>query len=199
MEQSFKPDKKYFTKVLAMELTITIFVALVVTIISLIINATGGDPEATYVIWTIGILGLTLMWIFVTLISYLWIKNLEYVVHSDRVQIRQGIFTKTQKNIPFRMITDFVLERTLYDRMLGIGSVKIQTAGQSHQPTGYEGKFGGLVDYEKWHDALRERITALHPGSEKIATAALSSKTDAPVLEKILTELKEIKKNTSNR
>lgn len=194
MEQSFKPDKKYFTKVLAMQFTITLFVVLVVTIISLIINAAGGDPQAKYVIWTIGIIGVLLMWIISTIISYLWIKNLEYEVLSDRVKIHQGILTKTQKNIPFRMITDFVLERTLYDRMLGIGSVKIQTAGQSHQPTGFEGKLGGLIDYENKHEVLREHITALHPGSEIVAP---SSKSDAPVLERILAELKEIKKNTS--
>ena len=64
---------------------------------------------------------------------------------------------------------------------------------------GYEGKFGGLVDYEKWHEALRERITALHPGTESVSAIEPSSKSDDPVLEQILAELKEIKKNTSNR
>ena len=194
MEQSFKPDKKYFIKVLATQFTITLLVILVATIISLIIYAAGGDPQAKYIIWTIGIIGVLLMWIISTIISYLWIKNLKYEVLSDRVKIYQGILTKTQKNIPIRMITDFVLERTLYDRMLGIGSIKVQTAGQSHQPTGFEGKLGGLIDYEERHEALRERITALHPGSE---TVAPSPKSDAPVLEQILAELKEIKKNTT--
>ncbi len=197
MEQSFKPDKKYFTKVLAIQLSITLLVALVVTIISLIINAAGGDPQAKYIIWLIALIGLVLMWVILTIVSFLWIKNLKYEVLSDRVKIYQGILTKTQKNIPIRMITDFALVRTLYDRMLGIGSIKIQTAGQSHQPTGYEGKLGGLIDYEKRHEALRERITALHPGSESIAAIETSTKSDATVLEEILAELKSIKKNTS--
>lgn len=197
MEKSFKPDKKYFKKVLAIQLTITLFVVLLVTIISLIIMASGGEQEALSVLSTIGIIGILLMWIISTIISYLWIKNLEYEVLSDRVKIYQGILTKTQKNIPFRMITDFVLERTLYDRMLGIGSVKIQTAGQSHQPTGFEGKLGGLLDYEKRHESLRERITALHPGSETITATPQSVESDGTVLEQILAELKDIKKNTS--
>ena len=197
MEQSFKPDKKYFTKVLAIQLSITLLVALVVTIISLIINAAGGDPQAKYIIWLIALIGLVLMWVILTIVSFLWIKNLKYEVLSDRVKIYQGILTKTQKNIPIRMITDFALVRTLYDRMLGIGSIKIQTAGQSHQPTGYEGKLGGLIDYEKRHEALRERITALHPGLESIAAIETSTKSDATVLEEILAELKSIKKNTS--
>lgn len=197
MEKSFKPDKKYFKKVLAIQLTITLFVVLLVTIISLIIMASGGEQEALSVLSTIGIIGILLMWIISTIISYLWIKNLEYEVLSDRVKIYQGILTKTQKNIPFRMITDFVLERTLYDRMLGIGSVKIQTAGQSHQPTGFEGKLGGLIDYEERHESLRKCITALHPGLETIAAAPQSVESDGTVLEQILAELKDIKKNTS--
>ncbi len=197
MDQSFKPDRKYFIKVLAIQLTITIVTVIGSAIISLIINAADGDPQAKYIIWVIAIISLILMWIFSTMITYLWIKNLQFEVHSDRVKIYQGILTKTQKNIPFHMITDFALVRTLYDRMLGIGSIKIQTAGQSHQPTGYEGKLGGLIDYEVKHESLRKCITALHPGSETLAAAPQSLKSDATVFEQILAELKAIRKNTA--
>lgn len=197
MDQSFKPDKKYFMKVLAIQLTITILTVIVSAIIVLIINAAHGDPQVKYIIGLITIIGLILMWIFSTMISYLWIKNLQYEVHSDRVKIYQGILTKTQKNIPFRMITDFALVRTLYDRMLGIASIKIQTAGQSHQPTGYEGKLGGLIEYETRHESLRKSITALHPGSETATAAPQSLKSDATLFEQILAELKEIRKNTA--
>jgi uncharacterized membrane protein YdbT with pleckstrin-like domain len=139
------------------------------------------------------------MWIISTLISYLWIKNLEYIILDDRVNIHMGILTKTQKNIPFRAITDFVLVRTLYDRMLGIGSLKIQTAGQSVQPSGYEGKLGGLVEYDKWHSELRTRIKSLHPISESNTTRETGDLSDVTLLKQILEELKEIKMNTSGR
>ena len=137
------------------------------------------------------------MWIFSTVISYLWIKNLRYVILEDRVNIHLGILTKTQKNIPFRAITDFELVRTLYDRVLGLGSVKIQTAGQSTQATGYEGKLGGLVDYEKWHKELRSRIKLLHPVAESTTTTETTIPSDKALLKQILDELKEIRKNTS--
>lgn len=127
MEQSFNPDKKYFTKVLWMQLTISILVIIVIAIIHLIINFADGKIEAVYIIWLIGILCILIMWIISTPISYFWIKNLEYIIHEDRVKIHKGILTKTQQNIPFRAITDFALEKTLYDRILNIGSVKIQT------------------------------------------------------------------------
>ncbi len=198
MEESFKPDRKYFIKVLWIQFTITICLVILMAIIHFIITLTSGDLNAIYAVWTIGILCLFLMWIFSTLIAYLWIKNLEYIIREDRVNIHLGIITKTQKNIPFRAITDFVLVRTLYDRMLGIGSLKIQTAGQSTQPSGYEGKLGGLVEYEKWHSELRSRIQSLHPVAQSLATTEGGSSTDHDVLKQILAELKEIRKNLSS-
>jgi uncharacterized membrane protein YdbT with pleckstrin-like domain len=197
MEQSFKPDKKYFTKVLLMQFTITIFLIILMAIIHFIIMISSRNLEAVYAVWTIGLLCLFLMWIFSTLIAYLWIKNLDYIIREDRVDIHMGILTKTQKNIPFRAITDFVLVRTLYDRMLGIGSVKIQTAGQSVQPSGYEGKLGGLLDYDKWHSELRSRISSLHPISDSLTTTEPEEKMDMELLKEILEELKQIRKNTS--
>jgi uncharacterized membrane protein YdbT with pleckstrin-like domain len=159
--------------------------------------AASGNLEAIYAVWTIGILCLILMWIFSSIISFLWIKNLEYTIRDDRVNIHLGILTKTQKNIPFRAITDFVLVRTLFDRMLGIGSVKIQTAGQSTQPSGYEGKLGGLLEYDQWHSELRSRIKSLHPISQSLSTAETADSSDREILKQILEELKQIKKNTS--
>ena len=197
MSQSFKPDKKYFKKVLAIQLTVSLIIILAVVIVSFIIDAANGDPVAKFVIWLIAGIGLLLMWIISTIISYFWIKNLEYEVLPDRVKIYQGILTKTQKNIPFRMVTDFAQVRTLYDRMLGIGSIKIQTAGQSTPPTGYEGKLGGLTDYEKWHEILRERITLSHHGTETGAVIEPSLNSGETILKQILAELKEIKMNTS--
>jgi len=197
MEQSFKPDKKYFTKVLYIQFTISIALIIIMSIIHLIILVAEGNLEAAYIVWFIGILCLFLMWLFSTLIAHLWIKNLEYIVHDDRVNIHLGILTKTKKNIPFRAITDFVLERTLYDRLLGIGSIKIQTAGQSHQPSGYEGKLGGLVEYDKWHSELKEKVRSLHPVSESVTTSETGKISDANILKQILEELKEIRKNTS--
>lgn len=199
MEQSFRPDKKYFKKVIWMQLTISLSLIILIAIIHLIIKLTNGNIEAAYIIWLIGTLCILLMWIISTAISYLWIMNLEYIVHEDRVKINKGILTKTQQNIPFRAITDFALERTIYDRILGIGSIKIQTAGQSHTATGYEGKFGGLLEYDKWHSELREKVKSLHPISESITISETAKRSDTAILEQVLIELKEIRKNTAKK
>lgn len=197
MEQSFYPDKKYFIKVIWTQLTISIMAIIAMSLVHFIIDLVDGEIEAAYIVWLIGILANLLMWFISTPISYLWVKNLEYTIYEDRVIIHKGILTKTQQNIPFRAITDFALQRTLYDRFLKIGSVQIQTAGQSQTATGYEGKLAGLIDYEKWHTSLREKVKFLHPQSESITTLEPGKTQDATVLEQILNELKEINKNTS--
>jgi uncharacterized membrane protein YdbT with pleckstrin-like domain len=103
--------------------------------------------------------------------------------------------TKTRQNIPFRAITDFALVRTLYDRYLDIGSIKIQTAGKHiSSSSAYEGNLAGLVNYEQLHTKLRERVKKLHPMSE--TTREKEQTSDGDVWQEILKELKEIRKNT---
>ena len=196
MEQSVKPDRKYYTKNALILLTISVCIILVVAIIINIIEMTDGEPEAAFIIGTIGTISIILLWIVVFPIVLLWIKNLMYVIHGDHITVQKGILTKTQKNIPFRAITDFALQRTIYDRLLGIGSIKIQTAGQTTNPSGYEGSLSGLLDYESLHNELRHKIKQLHPVSEALTTSEPLPKSDTAILAQILEELKQIRKNT---
>jgi len=199
MEKSIKPDKKYFIKVVWILVTITVFIVLIAGVVHFIINMSQGNQEAIFIIWFASVAALFLMWLLTIPIAHLWIKNLGYTIREDGIRIQKGIITKLQQNIPYRAVTDFALERTLYDRILGIGSVKIQTAGQSHSPTGYEGKLAGLTDYEQWHADLRERVRSLQPVSESITTAETTRLSEKDLLMQILAELKEIKKNTGKK
>jgi hypothetical protein len=83
----------------------------------------------------------------------------------------------------------------IFDRILGIASIRIQTAGQPQTPTGYEGKIAGIVDWEGVHQVLRDRLKRLHPISEALATREpASSATEGDVLVQILNELRTIRK-----
>ena len=81
-----------------------------------------------------------------------------------------------------------------FDRILGIGTIIIQTAGQSAE--GYEGNSSGLLDYGPLHSDLREKLKFLHPISESATTSEPINQNDDSVLIQILEELKEIRKNT---
>ncbi|MFB0555729.1 MAG: PH domain-containing protein [Phycisphaerae bacterium] len=196
MEERIKPDKKLYTKTVWVLLTVTAFILAGVSIVHTIIYIADGDPNAPPVIWIIAVIVILVMWLIVYPIAILWIRNLSYLIQEDRITIHKGILTKTHQNIPYRSVTDFILQRSLYDRFLGIGSIRIQTAGQSQSATGYEGNMAGLVEYEKLHNQLREKLRVLHPISESLTTSEPVEKSVEQMLEQMLHELKAIRKNT---
>lgn len=190
---SFEPHKKLITKQIWVLATITLFIFLLALILQLLIPL-GGKATAAEVgtiVYSIA-LGLSLlMWIISLPISVLWVKNLHYYVEEERIRIHYGILSKIQQNIPFKAITDFILHRSLYDRILGIGSIRIQTAGQSATATGYEGNIAGLIEWENIYDELRKILM------KKKATMGITGvdepESEEEILKEILNELREIK------
>ncbi len=197
MEKPLKPDRKYLIKGIWIFVTISAVLALLVAIVHLIVYLVDGDMQAAVILWIVILSIILALWVIGYPILYLWYKNLEYRVYEDRVSIHKGILTKTQQNIPFRAITDFALVRTLYDRFLDIGSIKIQTAGK-HISSGsqYEGNLAGLINYEQLHTELREKVKKLHPVSETVTTRESEKPADTDLWQEMLKELKEIRKNT---
>jgi len=200
MENSLKPDPRYFSKSIWILVTLTGITVIFSAILSLIFFLTPGDPYAIPITWICAAGTIILMWIISYPVIVYWIRNLEYVIYEDRVSIHKGIFTKTVQNIPFRAITDFALVRTLYDRALGIGSVKIQTAGKSMQSgSKYEGSLSGLLEYESIHTDLRSRIKSLHLGADAVGTLEPSKPEQGTTLVAILNEVREIRKKVDSR
>ena len=119
------------------------------------------------------------MWLIAVPILVLWHKHLSYAIEPERIVIRKGILSRIQQNIPFSMVTDFRLQRSLYDRALGIGSIQVQTAGQGVTGAGYEGKLAGLADWDDLHEDLRRRSRLLtgvvHSSARGAAGAAPST------------------------
>lgn len=183
------PDRRWLTKQWLIYATITFLAALAAGIAHLVVALAA--PDQAEAATAIGIVWLSVggavvaMWAIAVAIVLLWYRNLEYLIEEDKVIVRKGILTKTQHNIPFEMVTDFQLQRTLYDRALGIGSILIQTAGQSANPTGYEGKLAGLDDWDDLHEDLRRRLR------RERSTPAADSESGA--LEELLGEVRRIR------
>ena len=197
MENAIKPDKKYQTAQLLILSVLSSLIIIGAVVLNIIIYLeAGSDSDGIMVIWLLCLGLISIMWIVSFPLIHLWIKNLSYFIHDDRITIQSGIITKKEQNIPYRSITDFVLARGPFDRILGIGTIKIQTAGQSTSATGYEGSLSGLLDYKPLHADLREKLKSLHPISESITTSESVKQSDDSVLVQILEELKEIRRNT---
>ncbi|MDO9576646.1 MAG: PH domain-containing protein [Candidatus Cloacimonadales bacterium] len=186
-----RPDKKLITKSWLILITLSIVIVLFAFVLYLIpaIDADVDFTPFTFYLWWVVIIVILLMWIISAPIMILWIKNLSYFIEDDKIVIKKGILTKVKQNIPLRMITDFMLERTLYDRWLGIGSIKIQTAGQTQNATGYEGKLAGLLNWDELHEKLRSDLSGAKSSENDLSK---SPKSEQGTLENILIELKKI-------
>ncbi len=177
-------------------LTVTTVVILAFLIIQGIVVTFDPDTDNAEFVkyvwsWVAGV--LITMWAIVPGLLYLWIINLRYSIEDERVVVHKGIITKKSVSIPYSAVTDFTLSRSLYERWLEIGTLMIQTAGQSPQGGGQEGKLEGLTEFDSLHSTLRAKVKA-YRGSQQAENPVASEvqASDVEVLRSILEEVKRI-------
>ena len=153
------------------------------------------------VVWPIATVAILLMWALAAPLTWVWFGNLNYTLEDDRIVLHKGIISRITQNIPYRAVTDFVLHRSPYDRILGIATIKVQTAGQSAASTGYEGNLYGLV---AWEGLLEELRTAVRRARRESAAgmtggSVLSEMDETDLLKAILAELQGLRKAMEKR
>jgi putative membrane protein len=137
----------------------TLFVLVPALVLHLALVGTVDDPTGfRMALWIPVVSVLGLLWLVGGVLTYVWYRNLSFEIAQDRVIINKGILSRIEQNIPFRKVTDFRLHRSLFDRWLGIGSIDVQTPGQSQSATGYEGRLAGLREWSALHDELLARL-----------------------------------------
>jgi uncharacterized membrane protein YdbT with pleckstrin-like domain len=188
------PDKKLLLKNTLVLITISAFLLLVGLTLQLLLPL---DPSLTAAkvartLWPIVVAVIIAIWIISFPLIVVWIKHLKYEIMPERVTIHKGIISRVEQNIPYKAITDFSLHRSLYDRLLGISSVRIQTAGQSPTSTGYEGILAGLVNGGEVLEELRTKV------KDAQMNMPLDQKQE-DVMPLILEELKKIRKILESR
>lgn len=108
---------------------------------------------------------LTAIWLIPAMIAIpIYINAIDYSVIAKsgqtmpEIYVKKGIINITRKHVPFRTITNISSRAGPFDRLFGIGSVEIETAGQSGSSSiGPEEKLEGIVFYEELRDfILRE-------------------------------------------
>lgn len=91
-------------------------------------------------------------------------RSIEYSVKAEtgetmpEIYLKRGVLTITRKHVPFRTITNISSKAGLFDRLFGIGSVHIETAGYSGQQAGPEIKLQGIVFYEEVRDFILNEL-----------------------------------------
>jgi uncharacterized membrane protein YdbT with pleckstrin-like domain len=120
------------------------------------------DEEAGYVgLLALGLLGVALVILAAPFLSAISTK---YVVTSKSVRQRQGLLSKKTSEIELADIRNIQVTQGVIDRLLGIGTVGVSTAGQS----GIEIAFGMVADPEAVAALIRQARDRL--GSEPVST-----------------------------
>lgn len=80
----------------------------------------------------IGILALIVLvrWVLTPMLRW---KTTHYVITTNRVLIRTGVLNHVGRDIPLQRINDVAFEQTLLDRILGAGTVQVESAGETGQ------------------------------------------------------------------
>ena len=58
-------------------------------------------------------------------------KIVRYTLTDSKIEIDEGLISKTTKNVPLRTIQDVTVSATVPQRMLGLGNLIIENAGES--------------------------------------------------------------------
>ena len=63
--------------------------------------------------------------------SFVRWRSTSYVITTHRVMVRRGVLTKSGKDIALAKITDVSFRQSVLDRVIGAGSLHIESAGDS--------------------------------------------------------------------
>lgn len=109
---------------------------------------------STITLYVIGGVGLVLVaWLSV----WPWLKwrTMHYVFTNERVILREGVFSRDGRDIPLGRVNDVSFSHSLIGRMLGYGTLTIESAGERGQVV-----LTDLPKVEKTQSALYELVEA---------------------------------------
>jgi uncharacterized membrane protein YdbT with pleckstrin-like domain len=60
-------------------------------------------------------------------------KTISYTLTDSKVEIDEGLLSKTTRNVPLRIIQDVTVSANVFQRMLGFGDVEIENANENDE------------------------------------------------------------------
>jgi len=176
----FTPDTRFYYKEWFTATFMAIFfwmLAVGVLILGALIHTMDNNaPWATFFAIFFDVLPILNFWYAIALVFWwlpimvgipLYIRSIEYSVISKaglvmpEIYVKKGLINITRKHVPFRTITNISSRAGPVDRLFGIGTVEIQTAGFSGGPGGQAGpeeKLEGITFYEEVRDFILQEL-----------------------------------------
>jgi len=141
---------------------------------------------------------LSIVWIIPsTILAIYYTRTMEFRIEANEVILKKGIINKTVKHIPFRNITNVASRYGIYDRLLKIGNVEIETASAASQATGPEAKIEGIRNFNEIRDQILTSIRKFatpYTTTTEVETPPTEVNSDLEFYQKLLLTLDDIKK-----
>lgn len=116
-------------RVLARPVTLAVVIVAIALVAEVLIPWGGAAPIGPVVLGAVAIIGL--MW-FLTIPLLRW-RTTMYELTTRRLRMRSGILARKGKDIPLNRVTDVSFERTFVDRVLGSGTLVVESPGEHGQ------------------------------------------------------------------
>jgi membrane protein YdbS with pleckstrin-like domain len=158
------------------EPTAALLGAVVLGIVLVATETTGPGDALAYIVIAL-ILGC-LIWMAV---RYARWATINFVVTSDRVIYRVGVLAKTGIEIPLERINTVFFNQTIFERMLGLGDLAVESGGETGKQTFSDIRRPSLVQNEIYRqmEANNARMYAGRTGIGQPAGPAAPATTPA--------------------
>ncbi len=78
---------------------------------------------------------LTLPVFILPILSHIKRNAIRYRLTDSKVEIAQGILVRTTRNVPLRSLQDVTVSRSIFQRLLGLGDIRLEDAGEGSGST----------------------------------------------------------------
>lgn len=106
--------------------------------------------------WVIAAIALVLVVLF-SVWPYLVWRTTHYLFTNERVLLQHGVFSRDRRDIPLGRINDHSMNQRFLERLLGCGTLTIESAGERGQSVLVD-----IPDVEKVQTTLYELVDANH-------------------------------------
>jgi uncharacterized membrane protein YdbT with pleckstrin-like domain len=129
-----------------------VFWLLVVVALGTYLAGLVGDLSWATIAWIVlAVVGAVLV-LWLTLAPVVRWRTTHFIITSDRVMYREGVFKRTGLDIPLARVNSVRFEHSLVDRVLGCGTLIIESA--SDEPL----EFDDIPSVEKVHTMLYREV-----------------------------------------
>jgi uncharacterized membrane protein YdbT with pleckstrin-like domain len=162
--QTVQPDPKYLLRMRLIATVVALAIIAGGLLFGVILGVSGELRLRGMMVLFFVIIALDgLWWLVAIVLTGPYYRSLRYEIQDDEVVVHVGIWTKSVKHVPYRTVTNVQVKRDVVDRLLGTGTLNIQTAGMSGQK-GAEEQLAGLANVQEVYESVAGELRRFRGG-----------------------------------